>query len=97
MISLKKYKFLFLTIFFVFQFCKNPIEQKCELTCTFAEQCAINALRTISIDPESMEKIHLQCLGACTMFQQEFLSCKEQSQNSCKEFYECILSAGVFN
>ncbi|MCX8000035.1 MAG: hypothetical protein N3A69_13960, partial [Leptospiraceae bacterium] len=65
--------------------------------CSFAEKCALEANGSKYIDPKMQERIHIQCLGSCTMFQQEFLTCKEQSKNSCKEFYECILSSGVFN
>lgn len=80
--------------FFLSSYCKNEVEKQCELTCHFAEKCAIEA-QAKTIDSKFLEKIHIQCLGTCTMFQQEFLSCKEQT-NNCKEFYECLFGAGVF-
>lgn len=97
MFKFKKQNFLFLSLFLNVLFCKNPIEEKCEFTCNFAEKCALEAQKNVTIDSKSLERIHIQCLGACTMFQQEFLTCAEQSRNSCKGFYECILSSGVFN
>jgi Cys-rich protein (TIGR04453 family) len=97
MILSKKEKLILIILLLLITFCKNPIEQECERTCHFAERFAIEAQVKTVPPPKMLEKIHIQCLGSCTMFQQEFLNCKEQSKNSCKEFYECILSAGVFN
>lgn len=89
-------KRIIVLVFLLFPFCKNIIEQQCESTCHFAEQCAIEAQNVTNFDSKSLEKLHIECVSGCTMFQQEFLSCKEQSSNSCQAFYECIFSSGVF-
>lgn len=90
-------RFLYLVLLLLIA-CRNPIEERCEGICKFMQKCALEANQgTILPDPKIFEKIHIQCLGSCTMFQEEFLSCENQSEGSCEKYFNCIIGAGVFN
>jgi len=79
--------------------CKNPIEEKCNHICKFIQQCALEKNPAIKnfLEPKTLEKVQVQCLGSCTMFQEEFLFCETQSKGSCENYFQCILTLGVFN
>jgi Cys-rich protein (TIGR04453 family) len=88
--------FLILVILF-FLGCKNPVEEKCESICRFMQACALEANKVVIPDSKILDKMQIQCLGSCTMFQEEFLSCQVQSEGSCEKYFNCIIGAGVFN
>ncbi|MDX1957718.1 MAG: Cys-rich protein [Leptospiraceae bacterium] len=79
--------------------CKNPVEVKCDEICTFTMSCLMNSNseHAILINKKLLDSAKLQCEGACTMFQDEFLTCKEEHPNSCEKFYSCLITSGLFN
>ena len=44
-----------------------------------------------------LDDFKIQCYNTCTMLQDEFMSCYDESKNSCRDYYTCILNSGLFN
>jgi len=86
-------------LLFTLTHCKNPIEEKCNEICRFTTSCILNSQKenALLIDKKVIDKATMQCEGTCTMFQDEFLQCKNEHPNSCEKFYSCLITSGLFN
>jgi Cys-rich protein (TIGR04453 family) len=76
--------------------CKNKVAEQCKEICTFSLKC-IQENQTNSIySSKDKESFEIQCFNSCTMLQSEFIVCYEKHQNSCSEYYSCLLNSDIF-
>ena len=93
----KLHLILSLIILLILPSCKNKVSGKCTTICSFSLQCATTNINPLFLKTKMIDDIKIQCYNTCTILQDEFMSCYDESKNSCRDYYFCILNSGLFN